>query len=379
MRILVFGGTGAMGTSLVSILAEQGHEVFVTTRKTRNPENNHVHYIVGNAHDMTFVRNLLGNAAEKRYDVLVDFMVYGSSELSDRAEELLSGVGQYVFLSSSRVYADSEMPIKEDFPRLLDVCDDDVYLRSDEYALAKAREEDILRNSGHKNWTIIRPYITYSSERLQLGFWEKEAWLQRAIRGGTIVLFSDVASRITTLTSGHDVAKGIAALLGHEKAFGEAFHIVSDKSMKWGDVCSLYERVICEETGRRPRIVFLDGAAKVAHYIGADYQWKYDRMYNRVFDSGKFDKVTGQKTVYVPMDNGLEEALREFIRGRHEFLHTDWWLEGYLDRLSGESTDLSCIDGAKNKVKYFMARYTFLVRHKKHIQALCRLLFGNCQ
>lgn len=183
MRILVFGGTGAMGTSLVSILAEQGHEVFVTTRKTRNPENNHVHYIVGNAHDMTFVRNLLGNAAEKRYDVLVDFMVYGSSELSDRAEELLSGVGQYVFLSSSRVYADSEMPIKEDFPRLLDVCDDDVYLRSDEYALAKAREEDILRNSGHKNWTIIRPYITYSSERLQLGFWEKEAWLQRAIRG----------------------------------------------------------------------------------------------------------------------------------------------------------------------------------------------------
>lgn len=183
MRVLLFGGTGAMGTALVRILAEQGHEVFVTTRKQRKPESSNVHYLVGNAHDMNFVRNVLGNATERHYDVLVDFMVYGSSELSDRAEELLASVGQYVFLSSSRVYADWDEPIKENCPRLLDICDDDIYLQSDEYALAKAREENILRNSGHKNWTIIRPYITYSSERLQLGFWEKEVWLQRAIRG----------------------------------------------------------------------------------------------------------------------------------------------------------------------------------------------------
>ena len=377
MRVLLFGGTGAMGTALVRILAEQGHEVFVTTRKQRKPESSNVHYLVGNAHDMNFVRNVLGNATERHYDVLVDFMVYGSSELSDRAEELLSGVGQYVFLSSSRVYADSELPIREDCPRLLDVCDDVAYLQSDEYALAKAREEDILRNSGHKNWTVIRPYITYSSERLQLGFWEKEVWLQRAIRGGTIVWFNDIASRITTLTSGHDVAKGIAALLGNKKALGEAFHIVSDKSMKWGDVCRLYERVIGEETGRKPRIVCLDSAAEVAHYIGADYQWQYDRMYNRVFDSSKIDKITGQKTVYVPMNRGLELALREFIRGRHEFLHTDWWLEGYLDKLSGESVDLSSIAGIKNKAKYVLARYTFLVKYKKHVQALFRLLKGR--
>lgn len=377
MRVLLFGGTGAMGTALVRILAEQGHEVFVTTRKQRKPESSNVHYLVGNAHDMNFVRNVLGNATERHYDVLVDFMVYGSSELSDRAEELLASVGQYVFLSSSRVYADWDEPIKENCPRLLDICDDDIYLQSDEYALAKAREENILRNSGHKNWTIIRPYITYSSERLQLGFWEKEVWLQRAIRGGTIVWFNDVASRITTLTNGHDVAKGIASLLGNEKALGEAFHIVSDKSMKWGDVCRLYERVIGEETGRRPRLVVLDSAAEVAHYIGADYQWKYDRMYKRVFDSGKIDKITGRKNVYVPMNTGLELALREFIRGRHEFLYTDWWLEGYLDRLSDESTDLSSIEGIKNKIKYVLARYTFLVKYKKHVQALFRLLKGR--
>ncbi|MBQ5822367.1 MAG: hypothetical protein IIW41_04205, partial [Selenomonadaceae bacterium] len=97
----------------------------------------------------------------------------------------------------------------------------------------------------------------------------------------------------------------------------------------------------------------------------------------RVFDSSKIDTITGQKTVYVPMNRGLELALREFIRGRHEFLHTDWWLEGYLDKLSGESVDLSSIAGIKNKAKYVLARYTFLVKYKKHVQALFRLLKGR--
>ena len=67
--------------------------------------------------------------------------------------------------------------------RLLDVSHDSIYLKTDEYALAKARQEDILRKSGKNNWTIIRPYITYSESRLQLGVLEKEAWLYRALKG----------------------------------------------------------------------------------------------------------------------------------------------------------------------------------------------------
>ena len=53
-----------------------------------------------------------------------------------------------MFLSSSRVYASQESPIREDSMRLLDVSHDSIYLKTDEYALAKARQEDILRKSG---------------------------------------------------------------------------------------------------------------------------------------------------------------------------------------------------------------------------------------
>lgn len=47
---------------------------------------------------------------------------------------------------------------------------DSQYVQSDGYAIAKAKQEDILRNSDFINWTIVRPYITYSDARLQLVF-----------------------------------------------------------------------------------------------------------------------------------------------------------------------------------------------------------------
>lgn len=53
-------------------------------------------------------------------------------------------------------------------------------LSIDEYAITKAHQENLLINSKNKNWTIIRPYITYSEQRLQLGTFEKEDWLYRA-------------------------------------------------------------------------------------------------------------------------------------------------------------------------------------------------------
>ncbi len=66
-------------------------------------------------------------------------------------------------------------------PRLVDVCTDPEYLSIDEYGMAKGREENLLRETGRTNWTIIRPYITYNSNRIQLGVYEKENWLRRAL------------------------------------------------------------------------------------------------------------------------------------------------------------------------------------------------------
>ena len=35
MKVLIFGGTGAIGIPVVQLLTERGHEVYVTSRKKR--------------------------------------------------------------------------------------------------------------------------------------------------------------------------------------------------------------------------------------------------------------------------------------------------------------------------------------------------------
>ena len=239
MKILVLGGTGAMGVDLVKILGEHGEEVIVTSRTDRKSTFNNVKYVKGNAHDVAFLKSLL----TKKYDAIVDFMVYTTEEFNARRNLLLSATEQYLFLSSSRVYADSKTPITEDSPRLLDTTTDIEYLKTDEYALTKARQENLLRESGKINWTIIRPYITYSNQRLQLGVYEKELWLYRALQGMTIVFPKIIAEKYTTMTLGEDVARGISMLIGNKKAIGQVFHITTNEAIKWSDVLLLYKKV----------------------------------------------------------------------------------------------------------------------------------------
>ena len=142
-------------------------------------------------------------------------------------------------MSSARVYAGSSEPIVETSPRLLDTVNDEVYLRTDEYALAKAREENLLSQSGKTNWVIVRPYITYSEIRLQLGVLEKEQWLYRAMNGRKIVFPKDIAEKMTTLTYGYDVACGIAAVAGKPAANGRAFHVTAAEAIRWSDVLGI--------------------------------------------------------------------------------------------------------------------------------------------
>ena len=156
MNILVLGGTGAMGQPLVRQLAT-ANDVYVTTRRDLSqPEDSGITYIKGNAKDLTF---LAATLKSRHWDAIVDFMVW-TSEFPQVLPLMLEATNQYVFISSARVYAQSDKPITEETPRLLDVSEDQEYLSTNEYALAKAREEDMLFRSGRNNFTIVRPTIT---------------------------------------------------------------------------------------------------------------------------------------------------------------------------------------------------------------------------
>ena len=352
MKILVLGGTGAMGVDLVKILAERGENVTVTSRSERKSEFDNVKYIKGDAHDMTFLQSLLN----EKFDAIVDFMVYNTEEFRLRRDMLLSATNQYLFLSSSRVYADSETPITENSPRLLDATTDSAYLQTDEYALTKARQENLLRESGKTNWTIIRPYITYSNQRLQLGVYEKELWLYRALHDKTIVFPKTIAEKYTTMTLGEDVARGIAQLIGNGKAMGEAFHIAIDQAIKWDDVLAVYRRVFKDETGKELSIKYTDDPIPIYEAMGNKYQVIYDRLFNRRFDNGKRKSATGEIPFTAP-EVGLERCLREFLR-EPGFRNIPVKAQAWMDKEMKEHTALNQFRGTTNKIKYLIGRYT---------------------
>ena len=154
-KVLVMGGTGAMGVYVVPELRKLGYKVDVLSLDEIHSDDPELRYFVGNGHDEVLLAELFKN----NYDGIIDFMIYGTEEFRRHHEMLLKATGHYVYLSSYRVYADSQ-PITEESPQLLDVSTDEEYLANDDYSLYKARGEDILEASPYRNWTAVRPAVT---------------------------------------------------------------------------------------------------------------------------------------------------------------------------------------------------------------------------
>lgn len=349
MKVLILGGTGAMGVHLVQLLESDSVEVVVTSRRPMVSKG-HVQYIQGNAHDIEFLQTLL----KEKWDAIVDFMVYTTESFKERFKFLLAATSQYVFISSARVYANSNTPIIEDSPRLIEASDDLEFLSTDEYSLTKAKQENALMESKRSNWTIIRPYITYSKDRLQLGVLEKEEWLYRALHNRTIVFSKDIYSKLTTLTYGLDVSFGIKSLIGNPFALGEFFHITSNDSNKWSEIFNIYLEVLETHLGSKPKIV-LDDLEDFLALKESKYQVLYDRLFNRKFDNSKILQHI-DKSDFTKVNEGLKKCLEDFLK-KPEFKKINWKFEALKDRQTKEMTPLKEITNIKQKIKYILFRY----------------------
>ncbi len=352
-KILILGGTGAIGENLVKILSEHTVKTWVTSRKMRENHGS-VTYIQGNAHDFSFLNEL----CKKKWDAVIDFMSYKTEELASRIDALLSCTNQYFFISSARVYADEEHPIKESSPRLLDVCDNIKYLSTDEYALTKARQEDLIKTHAFKkNYTIVRPYITYGNNRLQLGVLEKEEWLYRALQGHSVIFCEEIARRTTTMTNGTDVALGIYNLIGKEAAKGEVFHITSEHLRTWNDIIKIYTLTYKKATGKdlKIKMVPLKDFLKCRNQ-GLEWQVFYDRLYNRDFDTTKESEYVDSNSFTVP-EEGLSQSLMAFLESGQQFRQVNIKNEAHKDKLAGESFKINELPTLRMKVEYFFYRY----------------------
>lgn len=345
-----------MGTYLVRLLSELNNTLVVTSRSDRENCQN-VTYVKGDALDLEFLKRIITND----WDVIIDFMIYKTADFQDRIDLFLKSCSQYIYISSARIYADSVTPITEKSQRLLDISEDLDYLQTNEYSLIKARQEDMLLSSKNNNWTIIRPYITYSDSRFQLGIFEKEGWLYRAIKGRTIVIDKTTCEKITTLTYGFDVARTIANLAGKEDALGEIFNPVTDMSFKWESILNLYLDIIEKKLKFRAKIKYVSDES-LLDILPVVHQLKYDRHYNRVFENSKIDKYICTRT-FTQIEDGLKLTLEQFL-DNPKFGHISWRSEAIKDRQCNEYTPISEIPNMKSRLIYLIYRNFYPVVKK---------------
>lgn len=305
-KALVLGGTGAMGTYLVPKLATMGYEVKVVSLDDVISDNPLISYITGNAKDKEYQKELV----KEKFDVIVDFLIYSTEEFKERFDVLLQNTDHYFFLSTYRVYG-SGSPITEETPRLLDSSQDQAFLGTEDYALFKARQENILQDSQYENWTIVRPAITYSQRRFQLVTLEAPDVVGRALQGLPVVLPKEALQVQGTMSWAGDVAKMFARLVLNPGAFRECFTLATAEHHTWEEIAGYYKEIIGLKTVWADTEDYVKIKGGTMGNSGVWYQLAYDRLYERIVDNSKVLRVTGLKQEdFISLRNGLEKELQ---------------------------------------------------------------------
>jgi len=295
-RILVLGGTGAMGRYAVPELLRLGFQVDVIALDTAPITHENLTSTVANAMDDEWLEETI---TQTRYDVILDFMSYKLPQFQKRAPLFLDSTNQYMFLSSCRVYANEEVPVRENSPRLIDVSQNEEYLKlyEREYSLFKAAEEDVLLQSGKKNWTIILPATTFSTGRAQLVTLEAGTFVARALDGKPVILPIQAKDKPATLSWAGDVGVMIARLAGKKEALGEKYIASTSEYKTWGEIAEIYRELIGLKYEWVDKEIYLQVMSKDRDRISpfVRYQLEYARLFDRITDNSKILRAVGMK------------------------------------------------------------------------------------
>lgn len=308
-KILLIGGGGTLGTYTARELLRLGSHVDIICPEEKHSEHQKLCFYKNYATEEV-LRDLL---SRKHYDGIVNYIHYPNVDEYKPIHKLLTDNTKHlIFLSSYRVYANLENPITERAPLLLDVTDDKNFLENEKYAISKAKAEKFIQNeSNTKNWTIVRPVISFSDKRFDLITHSGREIINLAKIGESIILPKEAKDLTAGLDWAGNSGKLIANLLFKEEAVCEAYTISSAQNLTWGEVASIYSKLLSAH------FKWVD----LEEYIEQDTTiqnnpWilKYDRLFDRKIDNRKVLKTTGfTKEEFVSIEDGIKIELTKIV------------------------------------------------------------------
>lgn len=280
-KALLIAGGGTLGTYVAEELLRLGHCVDVICLEDKSSDREELKYYKADA-TCEYLKELF---RKNHYDGIVNFIHYPNYEDYIPYHEILSQSTEHlIFLSSYRVYADLQHPITEDAPQLIDVIKDDpLFMETEDYTLAKSRAERFLHNNPYpKNWTIVRPVISFSSRRLDINMISGHKVINAAAAGTPLQLPLEAKNLTAGLDWAGNSGKLIANLLFKKECIGEAYTISTAQDLTWNDVANIYTRLLNVRFEWVP-----------ASYPPNKWMWRYDRIYDRKIDNSKVLRATG--------------------------------------------------------------------------------------
>ena len=287
-KVLLIAGGGTLGTYVTEEMVERGVSVDVICLEEYQ-SNQMVTYYREKV-NFEYIKEFL---AGKKYAAIVDFLHYIKVEDYENVYNLYSEhTEQIVYLSSYRIYADEEHPITETSPTWLEVDVDKEFLETENYAMPKLRGETFLKSRHKKNWTIVRPVISFSNRRFDLFMYTGSSIISKVKNKERIVLPIDVKNITAGLDWAGNTGKLIGKLLLNEKALGEAFTISSGQNISWGELADIY----CEVFGIDIDWISMEDFIKYGPDMSGNvWGLKYDRVFDRTTDASKVLRTTGMR------------------------------------------------------------------------------------
>lgn len=230
MNILVTGGTGFLGTRLVSQLLKQGDKVTVYARYPLPELEGKVRFVAGDIRDREALRNAfekidvvyhLATCLDEANPEMYEINVKGTENVIALSKEF--GVRQLIYMSSSGVLGETAGPSREDMP----------YNPKTAYEKSKMESEKLIVASGLP-YTIVRTTIILGPNPV---------WMQifGAARKGYPVLGS--GKNKFHLVYIDDVVNLLLHVKSNAKAMNETFHVASPDTPTYSEVY----KMICDE------------------------------------------------------------------------------------------------------------------------------------
>lgn len=325
MKVLFIGGTGTISTAISTRLLQEGHELWLINRGTRNdvlPPGANI--ITADINDEeTVARKLKGHT----FDVVADFIAFVPGQLERDYRLFRDKTRQFIYISSASAYQKplSDYRIDEGTPLA------NPYW---EYSRNKIAGEELLmklyREEGFPV-TIVRPSHTYSERSMPAGVHGPQGSyqvLRRMMEGKKVIIHGDGTS-LWTLTFNTDFAKGFIGLMGNIHAIGEAVQITGDETLTWNQIYAVIAQALGAEL--KPCYVsseFIASASPAGWNLRGGMLG--DKSNSVVFDNTKLKRLVPDFMATVRFDQGVRLALA-YIKAHPECQKEDPEFDRWCD------------------------------------------------